>query len=163
MQWIAIFMTTVSLFLTSYYNHRTLKVAQIENELISHLNLSERYHRILYSLLESDSHVFQRTDRASLEKNQYLIYEAIDLFCTVHSLEKYHEEMVKDIWPQWRMRMEFFFDKPAVRFAWRSQAPIAHQIYNQKFISHVCQLVADESQADFIECGVEDVALEAVV
>ncbi len=146
LEWMAIGLTVFGLCITCYYQHHTLKAIRVESELNSYLNLSERYHRILHDLLQNDPLVFQRTDNNSLEKNKYVLYEAFELFSTVHSLGKYHKETLNDVLPLWNKRFEHLFKKPAARVAWESQRSYAHRIYNEDFINDVEHIMKDFSE-----------------
>lgn len=137
LQWIAIACTAISLVTTNYHHSHILKAERINSELSSYLHLNERYHKLLFTLLQNDSDVFQKNEDASLEKNKYLLYALFELFSTVDSLKEYFIELGEDVWPCWERRMEFLFSKPAIRYAWHTHEKYAAKIYTASFIESV--------------------------
>lgn len=140
-QWVAIVVTITSLISTSYFNHKNLQAARIDSELISYLNLSERYQRLMFELIKNDHNVFQKTNDDALRENKYLIYEVMDLFSIVHALDKSHKEVGQDFWPTWCKRMQMFFKKPAVQHAWKTRRTYAEDIYPSEFVEYIDQQV----------------------
>ncbi len=149
LQWIAIGCMAIGLITSTYYHVHTLKAERIESELSSYLHLNDRYHKLLFSLLENDSEIFKKTDNPSLQKNKYIIYELFEIFATVDSLKGYFSELEKDVWPCWKRRMEFLFSKPAIQYCWQSHASYAGKIYKPEFVKHVERVIANTSPPEF--------------
>ena len=143
MQWIAIIFTALGLVISTYYHAFGLKTDRIDGELTTHLHLNDRYHRLLFTLMDHDSGIFKDHDKHELHKNKYIIYEMFELFATVDSLETYFTELGKDVWPCWKRRMEFLFSKPAIRSAWQTHAVYADQIYRPEFVERVESVLAN--------------------
>jgi hypothetical protein len=95
LQWIAIICMAAGLITSIYYHANTLKAEHIESEINSYLHLNDRYHKLLFTLLQNDSEVFQKIDH----KNKYLIYELFELFATVDLLESHFNELGPEIRP----------------------------------------------------------------
>jgi hypothetical protein len=144
LQWIAIGCMALGLIISTYYHIHTLKAERIESELSSYLHLNDRYHKLVFTLLENDPKIFQKNDDLSLQQNKYIIYELFELFATIDSLEHYFTELDKDVWPCWKRRMEFLFSKPAIRHAWQSHANYAGKIYKPEFLMRVESAIAQE-------------------
>jgi hypothetical protein len=143
LQWIAIGCMALGLIISTYYNAYTLKTERIEGELTSYLHLNDRYHKLLFTLMDHDSQIFKtHDDFAFLQKNKYIIYELFELFATVDLLENYFTELDEDVWPCWKRRMEFLFSKPAIRHAWQCHANYAGKIYKQEFVQRVENVIA---------------------
>jgi len=142
LQWIAIGCMAFGLITSTYYHVHTLKAERIESELTSYLHLNDRYHKLLFTLLENDPEIFQKNDDLYLQKNKYIIYELFELLSMVDSLKPYFLELRADVWPCWEKRMEFLFSKPAVQHAWASHAKYAERIYKPEFIAHVESMLA---------------------
>lgn len=145
LQWIAIAITATGLIITSYYNMKTLGQARLDSELTTYLQLNDRYNKLIFKLVCNDSEVFKHTDTEALKKNKYIIYEMFDLFSTIKSLETYYSELNKDVWPIWEKRIEFFFSKPAVRYAWQVRMQYANAIYTNDFVEYIDELLSTES------------------
>jgi len=142
LQWIAIACTALGLVISTYYNAYTLKAERVDGELTSYLHLNDRYHKLLFTLMDHDSGIFKKQDDFDLQKNKYIIYELFELFATIDSLEHYFTELDKDVWPCWKRRMEFLFSKPAIRHAWQCHAVYADQIYKPEFVKRVESVIA---------------------
>jgi hypothetical protein len=142
LQWIAIGCMALGLIISTYYHSNSLKSERIESELTTYLHLNDRYHKLLFTLIDHDSEIFKNHDNfAFLQKNKYLIYELFELFATVDSLEKYFRELDKDVWPCWIRRMEFLLSKPTVQHAWKTHAQYAGRIYRQEFVNRVENMI----------------------
>ncbi len=142
LQWIAIICMAVGLITSIYYHANTLKSEHIESEINSYLHLNDRYHKLLFTLLQNDSKVFQKTDPDAMDQNKYLMYELFELFATVDLLESHFNELSEEIRPYWKRRMEFVFSKPAIRHAWQSHSSYAQKIYKSAFVQHVEGIIA---------------------
>ncbi|MBS0615397.1 MAG: hypothetical protein JSR58_02440 [Verrucomicrobia bacterium] len=144
LQWVAITFTAIGLLATIHFHMHSLQTARIENELFSYLHLNDRYHKLIFTLLEKDANVFQKTDDAYLNENKFLMYELFELFSTADSLKSHFQEL-NTLWPHWQKRMEFLFSKPAIQCAWKKHQKSAPQIYDEKFITQVNGII--EAQA----------------
>jgi len=145
LQWIAIGLTALGLITTTHYNVRILKATRFETELSYYLNLNERYHKLLFTLINNDPEVFKKNDDKSLENNKYIIYELFELFATVKSLEGYYQELDQDISSIWKKRVDFLFSKPAVRQAWLTHVSDAQEIYKPEFVEYIHRILAQGS------------------
>ncbi len=145
LQWVAIGLTALGLFTTTHYNVRILEATRFETELSYYLNLNERYHKLLFTLVNNDPEVFKKSDDLSLEHNKYIIYELFELFATVKSLEGYYKELDKDLTSIWQKRADFLFSKPAVRHAWQCHETDAQAIYKPEFVEYVHSVIAHTS------------------
>lgn len=143
LQWIAIACMAIGLLTSVYYHSHILKAERLESELSSYLHLNDRYHQLLFTLIQNDHEIFSKTGDISLQKNKYIIYELFELFSTVDMLESYFSELDQDVWPIWKRRMEFLFSKPAIKYAWESHLRYADQIYKPAFMKHVETLIAE--------------------
>ncbi len=141
LQWIAIICMAIGLITSIYYHANTLKAEHIESEINSYLHLNDRYHKLLFTLLQNDSDVFKKTDLHSMRKNKYIIYELFELFATVDLLENHFNELDQEVRPCWKKRMEFIFSKPSIRQAWQSHLDYAGKIYKPGFIQHVEEII----------------------
>jgi hypothetical protein len=153
LQWIAIICMAIGLITSIYYHANTLKAEHIESEINSYLHLNDRYHKLLFTLLQNDSKVFQKTDPDSMDQNKYLIYELFELFATVDLLESHFNELGQEIQPYWKRRMEFVFSKPAIRLAWQSHRSYATKIYKSEFVQLVEGVI---SQTPFLDSAQQD-------
>lgn len=143
LQWIAIGGMAIGLVISTYYQNNSLRTERVESELGAYLHLNDRYHRLLFTLIDHDSEIFKDRDNFShLQKNKYIIYELFELFSTVDSLENYLKELDKDVWQCWNRRMEFLFSKPTVRHAWQTHSQYAGQIYKPEFVERVENVIA---------------------
>lgn len=142
LQWIAIACMAIGLVASIYFHAHILKAERIENELSSYLHLNDKYHSLLFKLIDNDREVFQKIDSASLQKNKYIIYELFELFSTIDAVEGYFKELDKDVWPCWKRRLEFLLSKPAVQYAWGSRRHYAEHIYEPQFVKHVENIIA---------------------
>jgi len=142
LQWIAIFCMAIGLIVSIYHHTHLIKAERIKSELTSYLHLNERYHKLLFTLIQNDSEVFKKADDQSLQKNKYVLYELFELLATVESLKGYFKELDKDTWPIWNRRIEFLFSKPAVQYAWHLHQADAKEIYLPEFIAHVDHVIA---------------------
>lgn len=142
LQWIAIICMAIGLVTSVYYHANTLKAEHIKNEIDSYLHLNDRYHKLLFTLLQNDPEIFNKTDDASLKANKYILYELFELFATVSMLEGYFSELDKEIWPCWERRMNFLFTKPAMQHAWQCRRKYAEHIYKPEFVNHVERSIA---------------------
>ncbi|MBM3201397.1 MAG: hypothetical protein FJZ56_03195 [Chlamydiae bacterium] len=147
LQSIATICMALGLVISIYYNSHILKSERIETELATHLHLTDRYHKLLFTLIQNDSAVFEQSEDAFLQSNKYLIYEFFELLATVNSLQPYFEETAKDVWPTWKKRMEFLFSKPAIRKAWYAQRHYADHIYKSEFISDVDKILSCHAES----------------
>lgn len=145
LQWIAIACMAIGLVTSIYYHAKILKAERIESELTSYLHLNDRYHNLLFTLIQNDSEVFKKNETALLQKNKYIMYELFELFATVKSVEGYFEELDQDVWPCWERRMEFLFSKPAIRHAWQSHLKYAGKIYKPEFLHLVENMIAQNN------------------
>lgn len=145
LQWIAIGLTAFGLITTTHYNVRILKATRFETEIAYYLNLNERYHKLLFTLLHNDPEVFKKSDDQSLETNKYIIYELFELLATVKSLENYYEELGQDLSNIWQRRVDFLFSKPAVQHAWQIHEAYAQEIYKPEFVSYIQGVIAQKS------------------
>lgn len=143
LQWVAIICMAIGLITSIYYHAKTLKAEHIESEINSHLHLNDRYHQILFTLLENDSEVFKKTDQDSMQKNKYLMYELFELFATVNLLESHFKELGSEVKSCWTKRMEFLFSKPSIQHAWKSHRSYAKEIYKPEFIASIEKVVAE--------------------
>lgn len=143
-QWIAIACMAIGLLTSIYYHGQLLRAERIKSELSSYLHLNDRYHHLLFALIQNDSEVFQKEDEASLKSNKYIMYELFELLASVQSIEKYFKELDKDVWPCWQQRTEFLFSKPAIRYAWQSHLRYAGKIYKPEFIEQIENVIAQE-------------------
>jgi|GEM_PF-4290791 len=142
LQWIAIALTAVGLISTTHYNFHILKATRFETELSYYLNLNERYHKLLFTLITNDSEIFKKNDNASLNNNKYIIYELFELFATVKSLEGYSQELDQDINSIWQKRIHFLFSKPAIQTAWQGHENYAYEIYKPEFVEYIHRVIA---------------------
>ena len=149
LQWIAIICMAAGLITSIYYHANTLKAEHIESEIHSHLHLNDRYHKILFTLLQNDSEVFKKTDHDSMHRNKYLMYELFELFATVDLLKRHFNELGQEIQSCWVKRMEFVFSKPSIQHAWKSHLSYAGKIYKPEFIESVEKVVAQTPFLDF--------------
>ena len=143
LQWIAIAMTAVGLGASAFYSTQALRVARLESELATFLQLNDRYNKLLFTLIQNDSEVFKKTDDATLKDNKYLIYEIFELFSTIKGLEGYFSELDKDVWPIWEKRTQFFFSKPAIRYAWHLHMNYAEAIYKKEFVTYIEEVISE--------------------
>ncbi len=97
LQWIAIACMALGLVASIYFHANILKEERIENELSSYLHLNDKYHSLLFKLIDNDPEVFQKKDNASLQKNRYIIYELFELFSTIESVQVYFHQLDKDV------------------------------------------------------------------
>jgi hypothetical protein len=153
LQWIAIICMAAGLITSIYYHANTLKAEHIESEINSHLHLNDRYHKILFTLLQNDSEVFQKTDPDSMHKNKYLMYELFELFATVDLLKNHFNELGQEVRSCWNKRVEFLFSKPSIRYAWESHLSYAEKIYKPEFIQHVKEVL---DQTPFLDSVHQD-------
>jgi hypothetical protein len=142
LQWIAIACMALGLIASIYFHASILKAERIENELSSYLHLNDKYHSLLFKLIDNDPEVFQKKDNASLQKNKYIIYELFELFSTIESVEVYFSQLNEDVWPCWKRRLKFLLSKPAVQHAWASRRHYAEHIYEPEFVAHVEKVLA---------------------
>lgn len=142
LQWIAIACMAIGLITSVYYHAQILKAERIESELSSYLHLNDKYHSLLFKLIDNDSEAFKKADDSSLQKNKYIMYELIELFYTIDSLEAYFKELDKDVWPCWKRRLEFLCSKPAIQHAWQSRRHYAERIYEPEFVQRVESIMA---------------------
>lgn len=142
LQWIAIICMAIGLVTSIYYHANTLRAEHIESEINSYLHLNDRYHKLLFALLQNDSEVFQKTDPDSMRENKYLMYELFELLATVDLLKNHFNELAQEVQPCWKRRMEFIFSKPSVRHAWKSHLSYAEKIYKSDFVEHIEQVIA---------------------
>lgn len=70
LHWIAITCMAIGLITSVYYHAHTLKAERIESEINSYLHLNDRYHKLLFTLLQNDPEVFRKTDPDSMHKKQ---------------------------------------------------------------------------------------------
>lgn len=148
LQWIAIICMAIGLITSIYYHARTLQAEHVENEVKSYLHLNDRYHKLLFALLENDHEVFQKTDLESMQKNKFLMYELFELLATVDLLKSHFNELRREIHPCWHRRIEFVFSKAAVQHAWQSHLSYASKIYKPEFIQYIQEVIANTSQLD---------------
>ncbi len=153
-QWIAISLTAIGLFSSTYYNSHILKSSRIENELSSYLKLNEQYNKLLFKLINNDSESFKKTDDISLNKNKYVMYELIELFATIKSLEAYHQEIGTDVSGIWNQRLEFLFSKPAIQYAWQLRRKYAEKIYSPTFVKLVEQIIAQNKKTAYSKLSI---------
>ncbi len=132
----------IGLITSIYYHAYTLQAEHVESEINSYLHLNDRYHKLLFSLLQNDAEVFQKTDPESMRKNKYLMYELFELLATVDLLKGHFNELAQVIHPCWQRRMEFIFSKPAIQHAWESHLGYAGKIYKPEFVQHVEKVIA---------------------
>ncbi len=156
LQWVAIGCMALGLMASIYFHSNILKAERIENELSSYLHLNDKYHSLLFKLIDNDREVFQKTDNASLQKNKYIIYELFELFSTINSVERYFQELDKDVWPCWKRRMEFLLSKPAVQYAWQSRRRYAEQIYDPAFVRHIESIIAANPSSETANIASKD-------
>ncbi len=149
LQWIAIGLTALGLITTTHYNVRILEATRFETELSYYLNLNERYHKLLFTLVNNDPEIFKKDDDLSLDNNKYIIYELFELFATVKSLEGYYKELDKDISSIWQKRVDFLFSKPAVRHAWQTHETDAQAIYKPEFVNYIHNVLAQSTPPSF--------------
>lgn len=143
LQWIAIACMAFGLMISAYFHSTTLKAERIKSELSSYLHLNDRYHTLLFNLIQNDPDVFHKTSQETLQKNKYVMYELFELFETIDMLEHYFKELDKDVWPYWKRRIEFLFSKPAIRYAWAIHFRDAEKIYNPQFMQFVENIIED--------------------
>ena len=148
LQWIAIACMAIGLITSIYYHAHTLQAEHIESEINSYLHLNDRYHKLLFALLQNDSEVFKKTDPDSMRKNKYLMYELFELFATVDLLKSHFNELAQEVQPCWQRRMDFVFSKPAVQHAWKSHLSYAGKIYKPEFVQHVEKVISQISLLD---------------
>ncbi len=143
LQWIAIGCMAIGLVISTYYHANSLKTERVESELTTYLHLNDRYHKLLFTLIDHDSEIFKDRDNyENLQKNKYIIYELFELFSTIDSLENYFTVLDEDVWPCWSRRMEFLFSKPTVRHAWQTHSQYAGKIYKPEFVRRVESVIA---------------------
>ena len=158
LQWVAIGCMALGLVISTYYHSHTLKADRVESELTAYLHLNDRYHKLLFTLIDHDSEIFKNRDNfENLQKNKYIIYELFELFSTIDSLEHYFTELDKDVWPTWSRRMEFLFSKPTVRHAWLTHSQYAGKIYKQQFVNRVESVIASVTAKEEAEAQTEAV------
>ena len=148
LQWIAIACMAIGLVTSIYYHARTLQAEHLESEVNSYLHLNDRYHKLLFTLLQNDGEVFQKTDPDSMRKNKYLMYELFELLATVDLLKNHFNELGQELHPCWQRRIEFVFSKPAIQHAWQSHLSYAKKIYKPEFILCVERAITDKPQLD---------------
>lgn len=136
LQWVAIICTVIGLLASVYYNAKILTAARMQSEMSSYLHLNERYHKILFSLMEEDPKIFSRT--SDMTKSQkYHIYEMFEVFALVTTLEDHYKEIDSDAWPIWHKRMSFLLQKPAIQHAWQCRMDYAEALYVPEFIAYM--------------------------
>ena len=148
LQWIAILCMAIGLITSIYYHARTLQAEHVESEVNSYLHLNDRYHKLLFTLLQNDAEAFQKTDPDSMRKNKYLMYELFELLATVDLLKNHFNELSQEIHPCWQRRIEFIFSKPAIQHAWQSHLSYAKRIYKAEFILCIERAITDTSRLD---------------
>lgn len=151
LQWLAIICMAMGLITSTYYHAHTLKTERIESEVNSYLHLNDRYHKLLFTLIQNDSEVFRKTDQDSMKKNKYLMYELFELFATVDLLEPHFKELDKEVRSSWERRKEFVFSKPAIRQAWQSHLNYAGKIYKTEFVQEVESIIAQTNSPDYLQ------------
>ena len=62
LQWIAIGCMALGLITSVYYHSQILKAERVESELTSYLHLNDRYHKLLFTLIQNEPDVFQQTN-----------------------------------------------------------------------------------------------------
>ncbi len=150
LQWIAIMFMAIGLIISIHHHSQLIKAERIKSELTSYLHLDDRYHKLIFTLLQNDPDVFQKNDDLSLQKNKYLLYELFELFATVETLKSYFQELNEDTWPIWNKRIEFLFSKPAVNYAWEERQRYADKIYSPEFLKHIENIIAERPSEDLI-------------
>ncbi|MCE5293697.1 MAG: hypothetical protein LLF94_03675 [Chlamydiales bacterium] len=131
--WLGIIFTSLGLIISVYYNHNSLQAARMESELKSYLTLNERYHQLMFSLVNKGEGVFFKEDD---KENKYCIYELFDLISTVKIVES-HFTSIPSIKADWDRKIAFFLSKPAVKHAWRARSEYATKIYSPSFINYI--------------------------
>ncbi len=148
MQWLAIICMAIGLITSIYYHARTLQAEHVESEVNSYLHLNDRYHKLLFTMLQNDPEFFQKTDPESMRKNKYLMYELFELLATVDLLKGHFNELNREIEPCWQRRMEFVFSKIAIQHAWQSHMSYASNIYRSEFIQCIQKVIANTSMLE---------------
>ena len=142
--WLGIIFTSLGLLASVYYNDHNLRATRMESEMNSYLNLNQRYHQLMFSLVHKGQGVFFRTsDDEQHKESKYIIYEMFDLISTVKTLERHFTEAIPDIKADWDRKINFFLSKPAVQHAWKTRVEYANKIYSPTFIAYVEQVMAE--------------------
>ena len=142
MAWLGIIFTSLGLVASVYYNDRMLRATRLEGEMNAFLNLNQRYHQLLFSLIHKGPGVFIDCDEDHFRESRHTMYELFDLISTVKTLENYFTEAAPTIKADWDRKIEFFLSKPAVRYAWKKRSDYVNRIYNTDFIDYVEQIMA---------------------
>ena len=140
MTWVGIIFTSLGLITSVYYHDHILKATRLESEMNSYLNLNQRYHQLLFSLVHNQA--FRNTGGEIVKDDKYVIYELFDLISTVKTLENYFTEAAPDIKADWERKIDFLLSKRAVQQAWKERAEYIDKIYNASFITYVEQVIA---------------------
>ena len=140
--WLGIIFTSLGLVASVYYNDRMLRATHLESEMNAFLNLNQRYHQLLFSLIHKGPGVFIDCDEDHFRESRHTMYELFDLISTVKTLENYFTEAAPAIKDDWDRKIEFFLSKPAVRYAWKRRSEYVNRIYNADFIDYVEQIMA---------------------
>jgi hypothetical protein len=146
MSWIGIIFTSIGLVTTVYYHDHILKATRVESELKSYLHLNQRYHQLLFTLINNDSEVFKKYDDGSLKENKYIIYELLDVIAMVKTLENYYTQVVPEIKSDWDRKIDFLLSKPAVQFAWGKRMKYGSKVFNPNFITYVDNIITTHQQ-----------------
>lgn len=132
--WLGILFTMAGLVTSIYYSGHILKVTRMENEMNCYLNLNQRYHKLVYTLVHNKT--FRHTTSEELGDDKYVIYEIFDLIATVKTMETY-AEMAPELRADWERKIDFLLSKPAVQAAWKTQIPYINNIYSPDFINYI--------------------------
>ncbi len=135
MAWLGIIFTMIGLITSVYYNGHILKVTRMENELNSYLNLNQRYHQLVYSLVHNKT--FRHTSEETLGDDKYVIYELFDLIATWKTMEDYFDDTSPNLKADWERKIHFLFSKPAVQAAWKMRHEYVNKIYSPEFVTYI--------------------------
>lgn len=145
-QWFGIIIAVLGTFFSSIIGYKSLKAARIESAMNSFITLSDRYHKLFFSLIEEDHNILKRP-LETVPGQQVIIYQLIELLSEVDDLEIFQKRIGERMLAKWNFRQQKLMSSVIFQCAWDKKEKDKQQLYSKKFISEIDEIIRSKKNS----------------